>query len=225
MTMRRIFRAAWWVPLALAAIAAAVSAPVPTNAAGAPSEGLVCTSSASASFVLTAKTGYVTTPDLNSVFMWSYANGNGNFQYPGPFLCVNEGDRVTITLRNTLPAPTSIVFPGITGVQTDSAPAQPDPATQSLTKAAAANTGSVTYTFTAGKAGTYTYESGTDPQEQVRMGLVGALIVRPATRTTSTTPPPACRPRSSARRTSTCTCCRRSTPTCTRRSSRASRST
>jgi FtsP/CotA-like multicopper oxidase with cupredoxin domain len=37
----------------------------------------------------------------------------------------------------------------------------------------------VTYTFTAGRAGTYLYEAGTDPETQVRMGLFGALIVRP----------------------------------------------
>ena len=40
--------------------------------------------------------------------------------------------------------------------------------------------GSVTYTFTADHAGTYLYESGTNPQVQVKMGLFGALIVRPA---------------------------------------------
>ena len=38
----------------------------------------------------------------------------------------------------------------------------------------------MTYTFTAGEPGTYLYESGTDPQKQVQMGLYGALIVRPA---------------------------------------------
>ncbi|MBY0431001.1 MAG: hypothetical protein K2Q10_07380, partial [Rhodospirillales bacterium] len=38
----------------------------------------------------------------------------------------------------------------------------------------------VTYSFTAGKPGTYLYHSGTRPDIQVDMGLVGALIVRPA---------------------------------------------
>jgi FtsP/CotA-like multicopper oxidase with cupredoxin domain len=38
----------------------------------------------------------------------------------------------------------------------------------------------VTYSFTAGKPGTYLYHSGTRPDLQVEMGLVGALIVRPA---------------------------------------------
>jgi hypothetical protein len=38
----------------------------------------------------------------------------------------------------------------------------------------------VTYSFTADHAGTYLYESGTNSQLQAQMGLVGALIVRPA---------------------------------------------
>src|SRR3990170_4032248 len=38
---------------------------------------------------------------------------------------------------------------------------------------------SVTYRFTASEPGTYIYESGTEPDKQMQMGLVGALIVRP----------------------------------------------
>jgi len=37
----------------------------------------------------------------------------------------------------------------------------------------------VTYTFTANNAGTYTYHSGSAPEMQVEMGLVGAMIIRP----------------------------------------------
>ena len=39
--------------------------------------------------------------------------------------------------------------------------------------------GSVTYRFTASHPGTYLYHSGTRPDLQIEMGLVGALIVRP----------------------------------------------
>ena len=46
--------------------------------------------------------------------------------------------------------------------------------------AAPDGSGSVTYTFTAGSPGTYLYESGTDVNKQVQMGLYGALVVRPA---------------------------------------------
>jgi FtsP/CotA-like multicopper oxidase with cupredoxin domain len=121
--------------------------------------------------------------------MWGFSNGNDPFQDPGPVLCVNEGDSVTVTLRNTLPAATSIVFPGIEGVTADGAPSTPDRPSGSLTKPAAANAGSkpnagqvggqVTYRFTADHPGTFLYESGTDPQLQVQMGLYGALVVRP----------------------------------------------
>jgi FtsP/CotA-like multicopper oxidase with cupredoxin domain len=40
--------------------------------------------------------------------------------------------------------------------------------------------GTVSYTFTASEPGTYLYHSGTQPAVQVEMGLVGALVVRPA---------------------------------------------
>ena len=177
--VRPIRRRTWLVLAGLSALLGAMIVPLPSSAANAVSEGLACTTNPSASFVLTAKTGYITTPDMNSEFMWSYANGNNGFQYPGPYLCVTEGNNVTITLKNTLPAATSIIFPGITDVSADGAPSQPDLASNSLAKVAAPG-GSVTYTFTADKPGTYLYESGTDPETQVRMGLVGALIVRPA---------------------------------------------
>jgi FtsP/CotA-like multicopper oxidase with cupredoxin domain len=38
-----------------------------------------------------------------------------------------------------------------------------------------------TYTFTAASPGTYMYNSGTRPELQIEMGLVGALIIRPDT--------------------------------------------
>jgi FtsP/CotA-like multicopper oxidase with cupredoxin domain len=45
---------------------------------------------------------------------------------------------------------------------------------------AAATSGVVTYSFTAGSPGTYLYESGTDVSKQREMGLYGGLVVRPA---------------------------------------------
>jgi Multicopper oxidase len=135
---------------------------------------------ATSSFVLTATTGYITTPDGNSIFMWGYANGNGAFQYPGPILCVNEADNVTITLKNSLPVASSLVFPGLTKVKVDGQlmslnVGAPD---NSFAKPAASGS-AVTYTFPAGNPGTYLYESGSNPELQTRMGLVGALVVRP----------------------------------------------
>jgi FtsP/CotA-like multicopper oxidase with cupredoxin domain len=157
------------------------------RAANTPQSGVVCTTSTSpnASFTLTAASGMINMPDGNTIFMWSYAPGGGNFQFPGPVLCVNQGDTVTVVLNNSLPEATSLVFPGIDEVQANNTPAQPEfngpnGSLSSLTRAAAAGGGSVTYRFTASRPGTFLYESGTDSAKQVQMGLYGALIVRPA---------------------------------------------
>ena len=78
--------------------------------------GLVCTTSLTAVFDLQATAGYISNPDGNSLYIWSYAPASGTFQLPGPTLCVNQNDEVIINLTNDLPEPVSIVFPGQTGV-------------------------------------------------------------------------------------------------------------
>jgi FtsP/CotA-like multicopper oxidase with cupredoxin domain len=181
------------VALASAVVAAALAlAPADTvtrakaaTAQASPRVGIACTTgdSPNPTFDLTTKTGYISLPDGNTTFMWGYSNGFDPFQHPGPVLCVDEGDTVTVVLHNTLPEATSIVFPGQDNVLANGAPAQPQgtgAALTSLTNTVAAG-GSVTYTFVASKPGTYLYESGTSPEKQVRMGLFGALIVRPTT--------------------------------------------
>jgi FtsP/CotA-like multicopper oxidase with cupredoxin domain len=166
----------------LAAVLVPISTTVASHAAGGASEGLICENQVgdvlNPNVVLTAKAGHILTPDNNSIYMWSYSFGNEPFQYPGATLCVTEGAKVTITLKNTLNVSTSIVFPGMEGVLADGVLSTPV-ATDSLTTPAAPG-GTVTYTFDADQAGTYLYESGTNPQLQDQMGLVGALIVRPA---------------------------------------------
>ncbi|MFB9236031.1 multicopper oxidase domain-containing protein [Plantactinospora siamensis] len=170
------------VPL-VAAIVAVLLVPGPHRSAASPAAGLECLSSASNAFSLTAGGGYISTPDGNSIFMWSYGPSGGSFQLPGPTLCVDSGVKVTVVLHNTLPEATSITFPGQTQVLADGQPAQPETDAAgnltSLTTSAAATSGSVTYTFVAGAPGTYLYSSGTDVQKQVQMGLFGALVVRP----------------------------------------------
>jgi hypothetical protein len=166
----------------VAAAAVSVSGPAKALPPNAPKIGMVCTagttSAGTHTFNLVAKPGYTDTPDGNSVFMWSYANvdspDNSHFQEPGPVLCVNQGETVVVNLANTLPEPSSIVFPGQQGVSTSGGSAG------LLTREAAATSGNVTYSFTAGSPGTYLYESGSDPVKQVEMGLYGALIVRPS---------------------------------------------
>src|SRR3989304_2735907 len=77
-----------------------------------PDNGVVCT--AGPDFYLRATSGYISTPDGNSVFIWSFANdaagaGTGQFQYPGPTMCVTEGTTVNVTLTNDLGEPVSIL--------------------------------------------------------------------------------------------------------------------
>jgi manganese oxidase len=127
-------------------------------------------------FSLTAKADSISTADGNSVLAWGYSNGAGAMQYPGPTLIVNQGETVTITLANTLAVPTSLVFPGQSGVSTSCPSAG---AAAGLMTCEALPGGAVTYTFIAAQPGTYLYHSGTQAALQVEMGLVGALIVRP----------------------------------------------
>jgi FtsP/CotA-like multicopper oxidase with cupredoxin domain len=152
------------------------------------SSGLACTTGVGTTptFTLSAGAGYIKMPDGNIILNWSYSLANGAFQFPGPYLCVNQGDTVTIVLNNTLPEPTSILFPGFEGVTANGAPAGPEytgTTLTSLTNTAPAKTptavGSVTYSFVAAKPGTYLYESGTDSGKQVQMGMYGAIVVRP----------------------------------------------
>jgi len=176
---RRVFGAG-----SVAALVVAVVVTTPHTAQAATSEGLLCDTNAQQTFSLTAEEGYISTPDGNSIYMWSYGNSSRGFQLPGPTLCVTSGQPVTVILHNTLREETSIVFPGQTGVKANGNPAQPElssaGALTSLVQGAAATGGSITYTFTAGSPGTYLYESGTDVDKQVQMGMFGALVVRPA---------------------------------------------
>ena len=124
------------------------------------------------SFNLTAVAGHISTADGNSIYMWGYGL-NGVMQYPGPTLIVDQGASVTVNLTNSLSVPVSIVFPGQSGVSAvGGVPGL-------LAQEAPPNSGTVSYTFTASQPGTYLYYSGSQPELQIEMGLVGALIVRP----------------------------------------------
>jgi FtsP/CotA-like multicopper oxidase with cupredoxin domain len=136
-------------------------------------------------FNLAAKQDNISTPDADSILMWGYADADGTnrMQYPGPTLIVDQGVTVTVNLTNELPAAhlqnVSIVFPGhavtasggVAGALTREAGYVGNPGADPTT---------VTYTFLATHPGTYLYRSGTRPDLQAEMGLVGALIVRPA---------------------------------------------
>ena len=139
---------------------------------------MVCTTGPT--FNLETADGYISTPDGNSLYMWGYTVSGNPFQMPGPVLCVNEGDTVTVHLTNKLPEPVSIVFPGQTGVTTTGGSSGLFTAeAPACTGGPPCTPGTVTYSFVASKPGTYLYESGTNPHKQVQMGLYGALVVRP----------------------------------------------
>ena len=175
------------LPLVLMMVLAAVGGGGETVTAGhevVTPHGMVCTTDPSATFTLTTREGTISLPDGNRVYMWGFSEGGDPFQHPSPTLCVNEGDTVTIVVNNTLPQDVSIIFPGQENVLADGVPSQPQfdlgGNLTSLAPVAAANGGSVTYSFVASEPGTYLYESGTESAIQVNMGLFGALVVRPA---------------------------------------------
>lgn len=185
----------------LGAAGAAVVQGAPATADPPPRNGIVCTPGTTSTttsgtttvtqrvFDLTTRTGYIDLPDGNTAFMWGYSSGFDPFQHPGPVLCAHAGEVVTVVLHNTFTEETSIVFPGMDGVLANGVPSQPPTSAGLMTSLAPGAAGvsagnppsTIAYTFTASRAGTYLYESGTNPEKQVRMGLFGALIVRPST--------------------------------------------
>jgi hypothetical protein len=143
-------------------------------------------------FSLTAQQAYLNQPDGEAIYSWGYGcNGAPagfqpagitgatcpTMQVPGPTLIVTEGQTVTVSLLNGLPAAagnTSILFPGFTVTTTSGGVAG------LLTQEAAPGT-TVSYTFTASAPGTHAYYSGTQGDLQIEMGLYGAIVVLPAT--------------------------------------------
>jgi FtsP/CotA-like multicopper oxidase with cupredoxin domain len=142
------------------------------------------------SFVLTAGPAFITQPDGSTVYSWGYGcttPGTGHtfappmpgatcplMQIPGPTLIVTEGQTVTVTLTNGLPAVagnTSILFPGFNVTASGGV--------AGLLTQEAAPGGTVTYSFTASSPGTRAYYSGSQGDLQVEMGLYGAIIVLP----------------------------------------------
>ena len=145
-------------------------------------------------FSLSATPAHISQPDGATVYSWGYGCTIGStpaftpaaitgtcitMQVPGPTLIVTQGQTVTVTLTNNLPASagnTSILFPGFAVTATNGVAGL---LTREATPAGATKT--VTYTFTATSVGTHAYYSGTQGDLQVEMGLYGALVVLPAT--------------------------------------------
>ncbi len=145
------------------------------------------------SFDLDASAAYITQPDGQMVYSWGYgcntqpggfvpstitppAGGCAAMQIPGPTLVVLQGQQITVTLTNNLPAAagnTSILFSGFNVTATGGV--------AGLLTQEATPGNKVTYTFTATNPGTHSYYSGSQGDLQVEMGLYGAVIVLPST--------------------------------------------
>ncbi|PMS35597.1 FtsP/CotA-like multicopper oxidase with cupredoxin domain [Trinickia symbiotica] len=164
-------------------------------------------------FDLTAEQNRVNQPDGQSIYSWGYGcnpRTTVNFlpsanpldgancqsmQVPGPTLIVKQGDVVTITLTNNLPAAagnTSMLFPGFqvcaAKLNTDGTCPAALTGVPGLLTREAVHGGTVTYSFVATTAGTHAYYSGTQGDLQVEMGLYGALVVLPASGGTAVVP-------------------------------------
>jgi len=182
MNLRRILAGGLSLTVLTGALFAAAAAPS-SGAAATPGEGIMC-EPGNGNYVMTATTGRMSLPDGNTMFTWGYRTPTRNFQNTAPVICVTAGSPVRIALTNNLKEDTSLVFPGMHDVKADGVESAPlsdvTGRVTSLAPVAAANGGTVTYTFTPDKPGTYIYESGTDVNKQVEMGLFGAIIVYPA---------------------------------------------
>src|SRR3981081_2187081 len=182
-TMKKATSMKRLLPLATAAAALMLTAAAQAAAPGITGPG----------FNLTAQPAYISQPDGQSVYSWGYGCSSAHsgfspstitttpfcstMQVPGPTLIVTEGQTVTVTLTNNLPAAagnTSILFPGFNVATSGSG------SVAGLLTQEAVPGGTVTYTFTATTPGTRTYYSGTQGDLQVEMGLYGAIIVLPS---------------------------------------------
>jgi len=162
--------------LAISACIAALAVPVPASAV---------------TYYL--KTAAFTMPDPNGgdpIPMWGYVLCQNGFTdcasgptAPGPALTVPAGDDVLqVRLSNNLGTPTSLVVNGLikpmTPVWSDGTSGNrptPTARVRSFDVEAGPNGGYAEYTWNNVKPGTYLYQSGTQPQVQVQMGLYGAV--------------------------------------------------
>lgn len=117
--------------------------------------------------------------------MWGYqmctgfagADSCGPTSVPGPALTLLADDTtLTVHLQNDLPVPTSLVVNGLHKGMTPAftTDAQGRRRVRSFDTEVAAGARS-DYTWSNVKPGTYLYQSGTQPQVQVQMGLYGAV--------------------------------------------------
>ncbi|MBI5501410.1 MAG: multicopper oxidase domain-containing protein [Deltaproteobacteria bacterium] len=122
-----------------------------------------------------------TMPDGRDVVMWGYAQDSafgahdGVLSSPGPVIELQaDTTRLTVQLENNLDVPTSLVIDGLR--QSLPAVRHPDGRVRSFTREASpGNVAPVTYVYSVLRPGTFLYKTGTSPQVQVQMGLLGAV--------------------------------------------------
>lgn len=142
----------------------------------APSATPTCSGTAAArSCDLWAKAGSVRlpgTPGYPALPVWGFTDSAaGAAGLVGPTIVLAAGDKVTFHLHNTVSGTSvSLNIPSAEGLS---------PVSDHVGAAPGAT---ADYTFDASRPGTYLYEAGAtrDQSVQLAMGLVGALIVRPA---------------------------------------------
>ena len=127
---------------------------------------------------LYAAAGTATMPGYATpVTTWSYADSAGGaVGTVGRTLVVNQGETVALVVHNRLGQDTGLELPQVDGFSDDAVVPAPTAATPDPNH---------TYSFTASRPGTFLYEAGGTAQgsRQVAMGLVGALVVLPASLT------------------------------------------
>lgn len=120
------------------------------------------------------------------VSMWGYASCTASFAtcgtptVPGPALAVPPGDTtLKVNLKNDLSGPTSLVINGLIKPMAPVFTTDPQGRrrVRSFDKEVVegSDTGNAPYEWANVKPGTYLYQSGTQPQVQVQMGLYGAV--------------------------------------------------
>lgn len=194
------------VPSALRRFSLSIAALAATSAVFAWGQGAASTQ-ATTSVSLTAQRMSLTLPDGNTAPMWGFCitGACGGQWTQGPTITVPTGNILSISLKNTLPTPTSIVILGQLGGGLGSPVMVPSPAHDAKTKTTwPTNTtatftpplqgnrvqsfgsetsglgGTNTYTWSALNPGTYLYETGTHPSIQAPMGLYGVIVVTQA---------------------------------------------
>lgn len=126
-------------------------------------------------FQLRAAADTLSTGEGGGLLFWGLGptTDTRHVQFPAPTLIVNQGETVTVSLKNELPVATSLIFPGQRAVSASGG-------SSGLITQEAAPGETVSYSFVAREPGTYLYQSGTRMDLQLEMGLIGSLIVRPA---------------------------------------------